>query len=57
MNSDNTQAPLVRFYMPVNGVFYVVEAVPSSKAKRLAVVSAYISGEDKEHPQASAEPV
>ena len=57
MNSDNTQAPLVRFYMPVNGVFYVVEAVPSSKAKRLAVVSAYISGENKEHPQASAEPV
>lgn len=47
MNSDNTQAPLVRFSMPVNGVFYVVEAVPSSKAKRLAVVSAYISGEHK----------
>ena len=32
-------------------------ALPSSKAKRLAVVSAYISGENKEHPQASAEPV
>ena len=48
MNSDNTQAPLVRFSMPVNGVFYVVEAVPSSKAKRLAVVSAYISRENKE---------
>lgn len=47
MNSDNTQAPLVRFSMPVNGVFYVVEAVASSKAKRLAVVSAYISGEHK----------
>lgn len=47
-NSDNTQAPLVRFSMPVNGVFYVVEAVPSSKAKSIAVVSAYISGENKE---------
>lgn len=43
MNSDNTEAPLVQFSMPVNGIYYVVEAVPSSKAKVMAVVSAYMS--------------
>lgn len=46
-SSDGSNAPLVRFSMPVNGVYYVVEAVPSSKAKSLAVVSAYISGKNK----------
>ena len=42
-NSDGTPAPLIAFSMPVNGTYYVVEAVPDSKAKVLAVVSAYIS--------------
>lgn len=42
-NSDNTPAPLVQFSMPVNGTYYVVEAVPSSKANVLAVVSAYMT--------------
>ena len=32
--------------MPVNGVYYVVEAVPASKAKAMAVISAYISAEN-----------
>ena len=42
-NSDDTLAPMVQFSMPVNGVYYVVEAVPSSKAKVMAVISAFIS--------------
>ena len=57
-NSDNTQAPLVQFSMPVNGIYYVVEAVPSSKANIMAVVSAYMTsgGKKSQHPQSSAEP-
>ena len=56
MNSENTPAPLVQYSMPVNGVYYVVEAVPSSKAHVMAVVSAYISGENnkRQQPQSSA---
>ena len=42
-NSDNTSAPLVRFSMPVNGTYYVVEAVPASNAHVMAVVSAYMT--------------
>ena len=42
MNNDNTQAPLIQYAMKVNGTYYVVEAVPSSKAKAMAVVSAYM---------------
>lgn len=55
-NSDNTPAPLVRFSMPVNGVYYVVEAVPSSKANVMAVISAYMEGtkENGSGPQSSA---
>jgi|GEM_PF-2569415 len=55
MNSDNTPAPLIQFSMPINGVFYVVEAVPSSKAKALAVISAYIGKNKGQYPQSSAE--
>ena len=56
-NSDNTYAPLVQFSMPVNGTYYVVEAVPSSKAHVMAVISAYMSSDAKkqQHPQSSAE--
>ncbi|MBO5976721.1 MAG: hypothetical protein J6P94_06060, partial [Oscillospiraceae bacterium] len=46
-NSDGNLAPLIAFSMPVNGTYYVVEAVPDSNAKVLAVVSAYISSKTK----------
>lgn len=46
-NSDNSSAPVVRYSLPVNGTYYVVEAVPSSKARSLAVISAYMSGNKK----------
>ncbi len=57
MNSDNTPTPLVQFSMPVNGTYYVVEAVPSSKARVMAVISAYMSSGTKkgQSPQSSAE--
>lgn len=42
-NSDNTHSPLVRYSMPVNGTYYVVEAVPASNAHVMAVVSAYMT--------------
>lgn len=42
-NSDNTHAPLVRYSMPVNGTYFVVEAVPASNAHVMAVVSAYMT--------------
>jgi len=56
MNSDNTPAPLIQFSMPVNGTYYVVEAVPSSKARIMAVVSAYMRSDTKkgQQPQSSA---
>ena len=38
---------MIRYPMPVNGTYYVVEAIPDSKAKNLAVVSAYMSKEHK----------
>lgn len=42
-NSDGTYSPLIQYSMPVNGTYYVVEAIPDSKAKNLAVVSAYMT--------------
>lgn len=42
-NSDNTHAPLIQFSMPVNGTYYVVEAVPASNAHVMSVVSAYMT--------------
>lgn len=48
-NSDNFLAPLVRFSMPVNGTYYVVEAVPDSKSKVMTVITAYMkSGAKKD---------
>ncbi len=35
-------APMVKMSKKVDGTFYVVEAVPDTKAKKLAIVSAYI---------------
>ncbi len=46
-NADGTPAPLVQYSMPINGTYYVVEAIPASKAKVMAVVSAYISQKTK----------
>ncbi|MBR5497029.1 MAG: hypothetical protein IKV76_03500 [Clostridia bacterium] len=41
-NSDNTPAKLIRMKKKVNGTFYVVEAVPENKYKKIWVASAYI---------------
>lgn len=42
MNSDNTEAKKVVISKKIDGTYYVVEAVPNSKFKRLDVVTAYI---------------
>lgn len=47
-NSDNTHAPLIQYSMPVNGTYYVVEAIPDSNAHVMAVVSAYMTDGHKE---------
>lgn len=47
-NADNSQAPLIRFEKRVDNTYYVVEAVPDSKANRMAVVSAYMETVKKE---------
>lgn len=41
-NSDNSPASRVRFSKRVNGTYYVVEAVPDSQAKVMAIESAYM---------------
>lgn len=41
-NKNQRPAPMVRMSKRVDGTFYVVEAVPDAKAKKLAVVTAYI---------------
>ena len=41
-DKNQKPAPMVRMSKKVDGTFYVVEAVPDTKAKKLAVVSAYI---------------
>lgn len=41
-NSDNSPAPMVVFTKKVDGTYYVVEAVPDTKYKKLWVVSAYL---------------
>lgn len=40
-NSDNTPAQMIIFDKRINGTYYVVEAVPDNKNKKLQVVSAY----------------
>lgn len=47
-NADNSQAPLIRFEKRIDNTYYVVEAVPDSKANRMAVVSAYMETAKKE---------
>ena len=41
-DKNQRPAPMVRMSKRVDGTFYVVEAVPDAKAKKLAVVTAYI---------------
>ena len=45
-NRDDTPAKMLRMSKKINGVYYVVEAVPESKYKKIWVVSAYISKND-----------
>lgn len=40
-NADNTPAQTIIYRKRVNGDYYVVEAVPDSKAKKLQIVTAY----------------
>lgn len=47
-NSDNTASVMVQYSMPVNGIYYVVEAIPASQAKVMAVISAYMSSGKKQ---------
>ena len=35
---------MIRYPMPVNGTYYVVEAVPETRFKKFWVVSAYADG-------------
>jgi hypothetical protein len=49
-NSDNTPAQLVQFKKRINGTYYIVEAVPDSKAKELQIVSAYIKKAEPQVP-------
>ncbi len=54
-NRDGTPAVMVQYSMPIDGTFYVVEAVPDSGRKSLAVVSAYIQNKKEgSHPAASS---
>lgn len=41
-NADNTQAPLIKLSKKINGTYYLIEAVPENKYKKIWVVSAYI---------------
>lgn len=42
-NGYNSGSPTIKYSKKVDGTYYVVEAVPDTKAKSLYVVSAYIS--------------
>jgi len=44
LRSNGERAPLIIYIKRVNGTYYVVEAVPDTKAKKLQVVSAYKRG-------------
>lgn len=49
-NSDRSASQIIKFEKKVDGTYYVVEAVPDSKAKKLQVISAYI-GNKKVAPE------
>lgn len=40
---DNSPSPMIKFGKKINGSYYVVEAVPDSRYKKMWVVSAYIA--------------
>ena len=42
MGADNTPAPMIRYSKKINGTYYVAEAVPDGRYKRLWIQSAYI---------------
>jgi hypothetical protein len=44
LNSAGVPSPMVRYEKRVNGLFYVVEAVPDTKTKTLQIISAYKTG-------------
>lgn len=41
-NSDGTRAKMLRFSKKIDGMYYVVEAAPDSKDKKLQLISTYI---------------
>ena len=49
-NADQSAAQVIRYEKKINGTYYVVEAVPDSKLKKLQIESAYMSNK-KEVPQ------
>ena len=57
-DTNNNPAPLVKFAKKIDGTFYVVEAVPDNRYKKVWVVSAYISknnnGDVTQAPHATA---
>ncbi len=57
-DNNNNPAPLVKFAKKIDGTFYVVEAVPDNRYKKVWVVSAYISknnnGDVTQAPHAAA---
>lgn len=44
-NGFNKNAPTVKYSKRVNGVYYVVQAVPNTKAKTLYIVTGYLTNE------------
>ena len=57
-DTNNNPAPLVKFAKKIDGTFYVVEAVPDNRYKKVWVVSAYINknnnGDVTQAPHATA---
>lgn len=54
-NTDQSPASLVKFSKKIDGTYYVVEAVPDSNAKKMRVITAYISAKGASHAAANAE--
>ena len=49
-NGKTASADTVRYSKKVNGTYYIVEAVPNTKAKTTFIVSAYMSKTGTQHP-------
>ena len=50
-DKNQSPAPIIKLSKRVDGTYYVVEAVPDTKAKSLAVVSAYIEKAPKQQTE------